>query len=108
MILVKHIWNKILDEVEKYGIKDYGTDVRFIFLVYTYYMNRDNYSLIFQQKKLIRQTYKNFYEYFVGAENVSFATFTRSLYRAINKVENGNDDLFTKLKSICKKIDEEE
>jgi hypothetical protein len=87
MILVKKIWDKIIELCEiKYGLNATSVDIRFMYLVYTYYLKDNDVKKRIKIKDIVHEAHKNYLYFFKDVDRVNFTSFQRSVYRAAEKI----------------------
>lgn len=107
-MLIEKVWNKILEVCEKkYDLDSATTDIRFIFVVYIFYIKNDTYKYNFKSVKLLKTALSNYIQIFGQNDRPLFTSFQRSIYRISERItpEGVFVDLYKLLKSITEGIE---
>jgi hypothetical protein len=107
MILVKKIWDRIVEMLEKeYGLNYNTADIRFMYLIYFAYLNVDDKALARKSVDMIKKSYKDYEKQFADIETISLGGYQRSIYRSIEKMNKGEIvDLAKTIKEIVERVE---
>jgi hypothetical protein len=90
VILIKKVWDRIVDMLEKeYGLNYNTTDIRFMYLIYFAYLNVDDKALARKSTEMIKKAYEDYNKQFSDIETISLTSFYRSIYRTVDKMKKG-------------------
>ena len=106
-MLIEKIWEKVVVVCEKhYGIEPFNTELRFVFLVYIFYLRSEGYKYNFKSTKIIKTAFAEYLNIFRNTDNVRYASFERTIYRVALKITDGGFvDLHKILKEITSKVE---
>ena len=107
MILVKKLWDRIIDLLEKeYNLNYNSADMRFMYLIYFAYLNVDDRALQRKSTEMIKKAYNDYDKQFADIEKITLSSYQRSIYRTVTKITKDDIvDLAKLVKELVEKVE---